>query len=36
MFGSVPEQIAREANRSVLVVKRYRPLEALVRRVMTE
>lgn len=36
MFGSVPEQIAREADRSVFIVKRYRPLEALVRRVMTE
>ena len=35
MFGSVPERIAREADRTVFVVKKYRPLEALVRRVMT-
>ncbi len=34
MFGSVPERIAREADRTVFVVKKYRPLEALVRRVM--
>jgi basic amino acid/polyamine antiporter, APA family len=36
IFGSVPEQIAAESDRSVIVVKKYRPLEALVRRVMAE
>lgn len=36
LFGSVPEQIARDSEVSVLVFKRYRPLEGLVRRVMSD
>ena len=36
LFGTVPEQIARDSKRSVLVVKRYAPLKALVRRVMND
>ncbi|RMG11129.1 MAG: amino acid permease [Planctomycetota bacterium] len=36
LFGSIPETIARRANCTVIVVKRYHPVKALVGRVLSE
>ena len=36
LFGTVPEQIARDSDGSVLVFKKYARLKALVRRVMSD
>lgn len=36
MFGTIPEQIARDARKPVIVVKRHHPVKALLGRVMTE
>ena len=36
LFGAIPEQIARHFKGAVIVVKRHSPVEALVKRVMTE
>lgn len=34
LFGSVPEKIARESGKPVIVIKRHHPIEAWVRRVL--
>ena len=36
LFGSIPENIAKHAGRSVIVVKRYQAVKELVGRVMSE
>ena len=36
LFGSIPETVARNSARPVIVVKRYHPVKALVGRVMSE
>ena len=36
IFGGIPEQVARRFKRSVIVVKKYRGVSTLVKRVMTE
>ncbi len=36
LFGSIPEEIARRAPRTVIVVKKHHAVKALVGRVMTE
>jgi nucleotide-binding universal stress UspA family protein len=34
MFGNIPEEIARNTNRTVIVVKHYHPVKALLGRVV--
>jgi len=36
MFGNIPEEIARKTNRTVIVVKHYHPVKALLGRVVGE
>ena len=36
LFGSIPEEIARDSERTVIVVKRHRSVKALLGRVMSE
>ena len=36
MFGSIPERIARDLDRPVIVIKHHHPVKALVGRVMSE
>jgi len=34
LFGTIPEMVARHSHRTVLIVKRYQPVVALLRRLM--
>jgi len=36
LLGSVPEEVARNSERTVIMIKRYEPVKALLGRVMTE
>jgi len=36
MFGNIPEQIAKNTDKTVIIVKHYNPVEALLGRVMQE
>ena len=36
MFGNIPEEIAKNANKTVIVVKHYDPVKALYGRVVGE
>ena len=36
MFGSIPEQVARQLDKNVIVVKHHHPVKALIGRVLGE
>ncbi len=36
LFGNIPEAIAKKVNKTVIVVKRYNPVKALIGKVMEE
>ena len=36
LFGSIPEEVARHSNRTVIVVKRHHAVKALIGKVMSE
>ncbi len=36
LFGNIPEEIAKKANKTVIVVKHYHPIKSLIGRVMED
>lgn len=36
LFGSIPEEIAKKTNKTVIMVKHYHPVKALIGKVMSE
>jgi nucleotide-binding universal stress UspA family protein len=36
MFGNIPQEVAREANKTVIMVKHYNRVQSLYGRVMSE